>query len=134
MTEKLSAKAAELLLEPNIAHLATLMADGSPQVTPVWVDYDGVHVLINTALGRVKARNLARDERVALSVTDRNNAFRTVSVRGLVVEITEEGAWDHITKLAKKYRGVDHYGGSATERRIIVRIAPTHVLERGLDR
>ncbi len=134
MAEKLSANAAALLLEPNIVHLATLMADGSPQVTPVWVDYDGTHILVNTALGRVKARNLERDERVALSVTDRNSASRTVSVRGRVVEITEEGALDHINKLAKKYRGTDHYSGPVTERRIIVRIEPVRVLERGLDR
>ena len=131
---ELSAAAAALLAEPNLAHLATLMADGSPQVTPVWVDFDGTHVLVNTAMGRIKANNLARDPRVALDVTDRNNGYKVLAVRGRVMELTEEGADAHIDKLCKKYTGKDKYTKSSPdERRVILRILPERVLERGLN-
>ncbi|MSQ10689.1 MAG: PPOX class F420-dependent oxidoreductase [Dehalococcoidia bacterium] len=134
MAASLSAKASELFNEPNLVHLATLMADGSSQVSPVWVEYDNGSILINTALGRIKPKNLDRDKRVALSLVDRNNAYRAVIVRGSVVEMTETGADAHIDKLAKKYLGVDSYPGrSAIEKRVIVRIQPERVSEMGLD-
>ena len=127
----LSPEARRLLEEPNLAHFVTLMKDGSPQVTPVWVDYDGTHVLINTAEGRQKPRNLARDPRVALSVADRNNPQRYVQVRGKVVEATHEGAFEHISKLAKKYNGPDaQYPRREGEQRVLVKILPEHVQER----
>jgi PPOX class probable F420-dependent enzyme len=89
------------------AHLATLMADGSSQVTPVWVDYDGAHVRVNSAKGRLKDKNMRRDKRVALSIQDPENPYRYLAIRGEVVEITENGADAHIDALAKKYLGKD---------------------------
>lgn len=118
----------DLIERPNFAHLATLMPDGSPQVTPVWVDLDGDTILINTAEGRVKTRNLDRDPRVALSIADQQNPYRYIQVRGRVVERTHEGADAHIDKLAKKYLGQDRYPFRRPgEQRVIFRIQPEHV-------
>jgi PPOX class probable F420-dependent enzyme len=104
------------------------MKDGSPQVTPVWVDYDGEYVLINTAEGRQKPRNLARDNRVALSVIDQENPYKYIQVRGSVVESTSEGARDHIEMLCRKYRGPDaKYPFREGEVRVMYKIAPEHV-------
>jgi PPOX class probable F420-dependent enzyme len=114
------------------AHVATLNADGSPQVTPVWVDFDGTHVLINTAKGRVKAKNLARDGRVALSIADPDNAYRYLGIQGHVVEMTETGGDAHIDKMAKKYMGKDSYPFRAPgEVRIIVKISTDKVHSNG---
>ena len=99
----------DLFTKKAFAHLATVGADGAPQVTPVWVDFDGTHVRFNTAQGRVKVKNLARDPRVALSIQDPDNPYRYVQVRGRVVEATERGADAHIDALAKKYLGQDKY-------------------------
>jgi PPOX class probable F420-dependent enzyme len=124
----------KLLEEPNIGTLATLMPDGSPQVTAVWVDTDGEHVIVNTAQGRQKPRNLERDPRVAISVVDRNNPYRQAAIRGRVVQVTEEGAEPHIDQLAKKYLGKDQYPfRQPGERRVLVKIAPTRVATNGLD-
>ncbi len=109
-------------------HLATLMPDGSPQVTPVWIDFDGTHVLVNSARGRQKDRNMRRDPRVAIEVSDPENPYRYVQIRGRVVEITEEGADEHIDRLAKKYRGLDRYPWRRPgEVRVIYKILPEHV-------
>ena len=117
-----------LTTKKAFAQLATLNPDGSPQVTPVWVDFDGTHVLINTAKGRVKAKNLAREPRVAISLSDPDNPYRYLGVQGRVVEITEDGADAHIDKLAKKYIGQDKYPYRAPgEVRVIVKIAPEKV-------
>jgi PPOX class probable F420-dependent enzyme len=91
------------------ASLATLMADGSPQVTPVWVDYRNGAVLVNSAKGRTKVRNMREGSRVALAVIDPDNPYRYVQVRGRVRRVTEHGAAEHIDKLAKKYLGKDKY-------------------------
>src|SRR5919202_2087723 len=99
----------KLIEAPNLGHLATLMPDGSPQVTAVWVDTDGEHILVNTAEGRQKPRNLGNDRRVAISIVDQANPYRTASIRGEVVEATHEGADAHIDRLAKKYLGQDTY-------------------------
>lgn len=124
MTKKLTDQEVELLHEPQIANVATVMADGSPQVTPVWVDTDGEAVLFNTAKGRVKHRNLVRDPRVAISVVDRNDPYRLLVVRG-TAEFVEEGADEHIDRLAKKYLGADTYPWrKETEQRVIVRVTP----------
>jgi PPOX class probable F420-dependent enzyme len=121
-----------LTTKQAFAHVATLNADGRPQVTPVWVDYDGTHVLINTAKGRVKAKNLARDGRVALSVADPENGYRYIGVQGHVVEMTEHGGDAHIDKMAKKYLGKDSYPFRAPgEVRLIVKIAPDKVHTNG---
>ncbi len=125
---KLTLPQSALLEAPNFAHFVTLMKDGSPQVTPVWVDYDGEFVLINTAEGRQKPLNLARDNRVALSVLDQEDPYKYIQIRGKVVETTSEGARDHIEMLARKYRGPDaKYPFREGEVRVIVKIAPEHV-------
>lgn len=98
-----------LTTKKAFAHLATLMPDGSPQVSPVWVDYFDNAVWVNSAKGRVKDRNIRRDPRVSLAVTDPDNPYRYVAIRGRVTLVTEEGADAHIDKLAKKYLGVERY-------------------------
>jgi PPOX class probable F420-dependent enzyme len=117
-----------LLREPNIAHIATVNEDGSPQVTPVWVDVDEDTILVNTAEGRRKARNMKRNPRVAIDVTDREDPYSMVSVQGRVVEVTPEGADEHIDALAKKYLGQDVYPfRQPGERRLLVKIRPQKV-------
>ena len=98
---------ADLFQKKSFASLATLMPDGKPQVTPVWVEFDGHHVIINTAEGRQKDKNLQRDKRVALSLMDPDNPYRYIEVRGKVVERTLNGADANIDALAKKYLGKD---------------------------
>jgi len=135
--DSLSPNAVKLLEQQVIAHVATVMADGSPHVTPVWVDVepDGSHVLINSAEGRIKTRNLVRDPRIALSIFDPQDAHRGVVIRGTIVErrVGDEGGNQHIDKMAKKYRGLDKYP-NRSEQRVVMRIKPHHVMERGLDR
>jgi len=115
----------DLLSKKAFASLATVMADGSPQVTPVWFDYDGTHLRVNSAKGRVKDRNMRRNARVALSIMDPENPYRHLSIRGRVEEITESGADDHIDSLAKKYLGKDRYPNRRPgEVRVIYRIRP----------
>jgi len=123
---------ADLLTKPAFANLATLNPDGSPQVTPVWVDFDGSHVIVNTARGRVKAKNLAREPRVALSIADPENPYRYLGIQGRVVEMTEQGGDAHIDKMAKKYLGKDSYPfRKAGEVRIVVKIEPDRVHTNG---
>ena len=95
----------DLFVKKALAHLATLMPDGSPQVTPVWCDFDGRYVRVNTAIGRQKDKNLVRDGRVALSITDPDNPYRYLEVRGRVIERTQTGADAHIDSLSQKYLG-----------------------------
>jgi PPOX class probable F420-dependent enzyme len=124
MTKKLTEQDIELLNEVQIANVATVMPDGTPQVTPVWVDTDGEAVLFNTAKGRVKFRNLEQNPRVAISVVDKADQYRTVVIHGTATFI-EEGADAHIDKLAKKYLGADSYPfRKSTETRVIVRVVP----------
>src|SRR3954452_20411148 len=121
-----------LTTKQAFAHVATLNPDGSPQVTPVWVDFDGTHVLINTAKGRVKAKNLAREPRVAISIADPENPYRYLGIQGRVVEMTETGGDAHIDKMAKKYMGKDSYPfRTPTEVRVIVKILPDKVHTNG---
>jgi len=108
-----------------LAHLGTVMSGGSPQVTPVWFDYDGKFFRVNSAKGRVKDRNMRRNSAVALSIVDPSNPYRHVGVMGRVVEITEQGGDAHIDRLAKKYLGQDRYPWRRPgEVRVIYRIAP----------
>ena len=113
----------------NFAFLSTLMKDGASQVTPVWIDIEDGNILVNTALGRVKQRNVSRDPRVALSIIDQNNQYDMVTIRGEVTEqITGDKAEKHIDKLAKKYIGKDKYPWrSKTEKRVILKIKPGKV-------
>jgi PPOX class probable F420-dependent enzyme len=114
------------------ASLATVMPDGSPQVTPVWFDYEGGKVRVNTARGRVKDRNMTQNARVALMIMEPENPYRYVQVRGKVVEITEQGADAHIDSLAKKYLGVDKYPlRREGEVRVMYTIEPTSVQSIG---
>lgn len=109
---------------------ATLMPDGSPHVTPVWVDYDGEHVLVNTAKGRQKWVNVERDPTVSMCVRDPEDPYRYLSFTGEVEETTESGAVDHIDALAKRYMGVDRYPGHGEEKgpRVILKVRPEKVL------
>lgn len=113
----------DLLTGRNYAHLATLMPGGQPQVSPVWVDFDGEYVVINTAEGRQKARNLDRDPRVALSVFDQQRPERYLQVRGVVAERTTAGAVEHINKLSQRYNGRD-YSVPEGQVRVIYKIRP----------
>ena len=118
----------QLLTGKNFAFVATLMKDGSPQITPTWIDYDGKTILINTAEGRTKQKNVSRDQRVAISIVDQNNPYNMVTIRGKVIEQTSKGADEHIDKLAKRYLDVDKYPfRSPTEKRIILKVRPEKV-------
>ncbi|SCF02511.1 PPOX class probable F420-dependent enzyme [Micromonospora haikouensis] len=120
-----------LLAEPQLAHVATIEPDGSPHVTPVWVDTDGEHIVFNTAKGRQKYNNIQRTPIVAVSAVDKANDFRTLWVKG-TAEFVEEGADAHIDKMAQKYLGQETYPfGQPGEVRVIVRITPTQKLGRG---
>ncbi len=108
--------------------LTTLMKDGSPQLTPVWFNTGGNYILINSAKGRVKDRNMRRDPRVAFVITDPKNPYRYIQIRGRVVEITTEGAREHIDTLAKKYTGADHYTSfTPNEVRVSYKILPENL-------
>jgi PPOX class probable F420-dependent enzyme len=118
----------DIFAKKAFAHVATIGRDGAPQVTPVWVDYDGTHVRFNTARGRVKDKNLQRSPTIALSVQDPDNPYRYVQVRGRVVEMTEKDADAHIDALSKKYTGRDKYANRRPgEVRVIVKIMPEKV-------
>ena len=122
----------DLFRKKAFAHLVTLMPDGSPQTSPVWCDLDGECVRINTERERLKFKNLKRDPRVALSISDPDNAYRYLEVRGRVVETTERDAAQHIDQLAKRYMGVDKYPYSKPgDVRVIVRIRPERVSSMG---
>ena len=116
----------DLFKKKAFAHLATLMPGGQPQVTPVWVDYDGRHVLVNTAAGRQKDKNLQRDGRVALSIIDPDNPYRYLEVRGRVVQRSGDGADQQIDAMAMKYLGKEKYPfRQPGETRVIYEIEPT---------
>ncbi|MGK5444298.1 PPOX class F420-dependent oxidoreductase [Micromonospora sp. URMC 105] len=120
-----------LLSEPQLAHVATVEPDGTPHVTPVWVDTDGEHIMFNTARGRQKYHNIERNPMVAVSVVDKADDFRTLWVKG-TAELVSEGADEHIDRMAKKYLGQDTYPfRQPGEERVIVRITPTQKLGRG---
>jgi PPOX class probable F420-dependent enzyme len=122
----------DLFDKKAFAVVATVGADGRPQVTPVWVDFDGRHVRVNTARGRVKDKNFQKSPQVALVLMDPDNPYRYVQIRGRVVEMTEQGADAHIDALAKKYMGKDRYPGrKAGEVRVTVKIAPESVQGMG---
>lgn len=122
--------AKKMLQEKNFVFLATLGIDGAPHVTPTWVDVDDGYVLVNTAVDRIKQRNVKRDPRVALAVADSNNPYSFTAIRGRVVEqITGQTAEDHIDKMARKYLGKDRYPfRQAGEKRVILKIKPEQVV------
>ncbi len=115
-----------------LANLGTVMADGSPQVTPVWFLYRDGKFIVNSARGRVKDRNMRRTPHVAISITDPDNIYRHLSLRGKVVRVTEEGADEMIDALAKKYTGADRYAGRRPgEVRVTYEIEPVSVATMG---
>lgn len=108
--------------------LATLMKDGSPQLTPIWFNSDGTHILINSARGRVKDRNMRRNPCVVLLIVDPEDPYRYIQIRGTVVEIVTQDAREHIDALAKKYTGKDKYtSGPADELRVTYKILPENI-------
>lgn len=132
MSQSIPDKYRDLFTKRAFASLATIMPDGGPQVTPVWVDLEGDLVLVNTARGRQKDKNMRRDPRVAMAVIDPENPYRYLEIRGRVAEITEEGADAHIDKMAKKYLGADKYPyRQPSETRVIFKIQPERVNTMG---
>ena len=107
----------------SFAHLALVLRDGTPQCTPLWFDYDGTHVIINSALGRVKDKAMRRTPHVALAISDPDNSYRYIQIRGKVVEITEQDAREIIDHLSEKYRGAA-YDHKENETRVTYKILP----------
>jgi PPOX class probable F420-dependent enzyme len=132
MSQSIPDKYRDLFSKRAFASLATLMPDGSAQVTPVWVDLDGDLVVVNTAKARQKDKNMRRDPRVAVAIIDPDNPYRYLEIRGRVAEITEDGADAHIDKMAKKYLGVDKYPyRQPSETRVMFKIRPERVNTMG---
>ena len=131
MSQVIPEKYKDLFDKPAFAHLATIMPDGRPQVTPVWVAFDGHYVHVNTAIGRQKDRNLSRDGRVALSILDPANPYRYLEVRGKVVERTEKGADESIDALSQRYIGKAYPFRQPGEKRVLFKIEPEHVTTMG---
>jgi PPOX class probable F420-dependent enzyme len=129
---KLTESARKMLEGKNFVYIATVNPDGTPQVTPTWVDTDGNFVLINTAVGRVKHRNVKKNPHVALAITDQANPYNLILIKGKVVDqITGHVAEDHIDKMAKKYQGLEKYPHRTPgEKRILLKIEPVRVISR----
>lgn len=132
MAEAIPDKYRDLFDKKAFGHLATINSDGTPQVTPVWIDYDGKYILVNSARGRRKDKNIERNRSVAISIQDPDNPYRYLEVRGRVAEITEEGASDHIDKMAKKYIDKDKYPWrGSNEVRVLYKIEPERTSSMG---
>ena len=122
----------DLLRQPSTCYIATTMADGSPQLTQTWVDTDGEHVLINSVQGFLKVRNIERDPRVAVAVSDPYNPSRYFQVRGRVVDVTTDGGAEHIEKLSQKYLGTPYpWFGGRDQVRVIITIEPEKISGMG---
>ena len=121
-------KAIDLLKGKNLVFIATLMKDGSPQLSPVWADYEDGFVMVNTAEGRIKHKNVLNDTRVAVSVVANENPLDMTTIRGKVVEILPDYDYVHINKLTKKYMGIENYPFRREgEKRIVFKIKPDKV-------
>lgn len=117
----------KIIKDKNFAFLGTIMKDGRPQVSPIWIDIDDNNniLLFNTAQGRIKHKNISRDPRVSLSLVDKNNPYSMVTIQGTIIEQTTIGADEHIDKLAKKYLNIDRYPShSPSMTRVICKIKP----------
>ncbi len=130
MTVPIPEAAHHLLDDVNYAHVVTLFEDGSPQTTPVWVARDGAVVILNTAKGRTKHRNLVRDPRIALSVHQHDNPYEYLQVRG-TAELVDSGAREHIDELSRKYTGGDYGSLQPGEERVIIRVSADHMQHSG---
>ena len=118
----------ELFVQKNTVFIATLMKDGSPQLSPVWANLEDDHIMINTAEGRIKHKNVLRDPRVAVSVVSHDNSTDMTSIRGTVVELIPDYDYSHVDKLAKKYMGLDRYPyRKEGEKRVVLKIKPDSV-------
>jgi PPOX class probable F420-dependent enzyme len=125
----LSPRAVKLIEGKNFGFLASIMRDGSPHVTPLWVDREGDMILVNTSMGQTAQRNIERDPRVSIVIVDHDNPYDRVIILGRVKAQSQEGAEEHIDKLAKKYTGANKYQRSSpTEKRITIKIEPTRIL------
>ncbi len=125
---KLDSEARKILDGKNFIFLATVNPNGTPQVTPTWVDTDGDYIVINTAIGRVKHKNVGRNPQVALAITEQDNPYKLMMIRGRVVEqITGRAAEDHNDKMAKKYTGKEKFSGKPGEHRVLLKIEPHRV-------
>ncbi len=132
MSDQIPSNFRDLFDKKAFGQLGTIMKDGSPQVTPVWVDYDGKHVRVNSALGRVKDKNIRRNPNVAITLQDPDNPYRYLSIKGKVEEITQDGADAHIDSLAKKYLDKDKYPlRQPGEVRVMYKIRPERVSTMG---
>ena len=121
-------KVEQLFQQKNLIFISTINSDGSPQLTPVWGDYDGEHVLVNTAEGRLKHKNVLRDPRVAISVVDHGNPLNMTTIKGKVTEIIPDYDYIHANKLTKQYMGIDEYPFKRDgEKRIIFKIKPVKI-------
>lgn len=121
----------DILQKASFANIATVDADGMPQVTPVWIDYENGYFLLNSAAGRKKDRNLRARPQIALSIVDKDDPYRYIGVQGRVVEITEQGGEAHIHKLSRKYEGHDYTGLTPGQVRVIYKIEPDRVWTMG---
>lgn len=136
MAAKIPETHTDLLTGPVYINLVTVMPDGQPQATPVWCNFDGERIWVNSAKGRQKDRNMRRNNKVTVLALDPENPYRWLEVRGEVTEITEEGALDHINALSKLYTGNDDYysfnaGAKGKETRVIYKITPVKVNHSG---
>ena len=121
-------KVIKLFSEKNLVFIATIMKDGSPQLSPVWANYESGFILVNTAEGRIKHKNILRDPRVAVSVTSNDNPLDMTTIRGTVVEIISDSEYNHADKLTQQYMGRNHYPFKRdNEKRIILKIKPHKV-------
>jgi PPOX class probable F420-dependent enzyme len=126
------AKYRDIFDKKAFCYVATVGKEGTPQITPVWCEFDGTHIVVNTARGRVKDKNLAKNPRVAVAAADPDNPYRSVQVRGRVADVTEQGADAHIDKMAKMYIGQDRYPWKKPDEvRMIVKILPERVQGMG---
>ncbi|QBD76917.1 PPOX class F420-dependent oxidoreductase [Ktedonosporobacter rubrisoli] len=129
MSVQLPTSHLDLFRKPILAHLATLMPDGSPHVTPIWIDYDGTHLLVNTVVGRVKEQNMRQRPQVALDIVDPDDPYRWLAIRGRVMEETSEGAVEHVDALALRYVGSKEFRSRRPdEKRVIFKIEPEHLV------
>lgn len=128
---KLTTKARKLIDGKNFANVATLLPDGSPQVAPLWVDREGDAIILNTTRSRQRTKNLRRDGRVAITVFDQDDPYSNVSIRGRAIEISEEGAEEHIDKMSMKYLGKPYPFEDRTPKdpRILIRVEAEHIHE-----
>jgi PPOX class probable F420-dependent enzyme len=131
MPVKLTDAQRKLLEDKNFAYIAAVDENGAPQVTPVWIEYDGTHVVFNTEEKRAKVKHLSKDPRVAICVSNGQNPYNYIEIRGKVTEITKEGADEMIHRLSHKYLGKDYPFTKPGDVRVVVKVTPEKVLGTG---